>query len=132
MYLPRLQRMIRERIKLEKVAEERGYENADIMLHDLYTHQRIPIEKISKMLLTPMWSLRKRFTELGINVRTRGCREDRREIEITMELFKEASRDGTDVTALRLGVEQQTLQNRLKAWYLENKDKINEEYLRNR
>lgn len=112
-HLPRNIRMTRERKRLEEVANTRGYESADKMLHDMYVVQRIPVHKIAEQLFTPMWTLRKRFDELGIKIRTRGGPNNVK-VDITPELLGEISRDGIPAVSERLGIDMSTLYARLK------------------
>lgn len=88
------------------------------MLHDMYSVQQIPIERIARTLYTPIYSLRKRFDEIGLSVRTRGGRHNVK-IEMTPELYAEACRDGTRCVALRLGVDEMTLRWRIRSYYEE-------------
>lgn len=111
--------MERERKRLEEVAHKRGFDSCAIMLHDMYVVQEIPIEKISKLLYTPMWSLRKRFSELGIGVKSRGGKNHVR-FEMTQELYNEVCRDGVMTVADRLGIDALALNTRIKRWYVEN------------
>lgn len=90
------------------------------MIADLYDTQRMSIEKIAKSLFTPIWTLRKRFDELGINVKTRGGRNNVK-FEVTKELYNEACRDGVLAVADRVGVDPATVELRLRKWFKENK-----------
>lgn len=117
---PRIVRLFRERDRLDKIARERGYENSNAMIADLYDTQRMSIEKIAKSLFTPIWTLRKRFDELGINVKTRGGRNNVK-FEVTKELYNEACRDGVLAVADRVGVDPATVELRLRKWFKENK-----------
>lgn len=112
-HLPRDIRMDRERKRLEDLAEQRGFKSAGEMLQHMYEVEQVPIQKIADTLVTPIWTLRKRFDELGIQVRTRGGRNYVK-VDITPELLQELARDGVPAVAERLGVEPEALYIRLK------------------
>jgi hypothetical protein len=108
--------MDRERKRLEEVARSRGYESTEKMLYDLYTVQQMPLKELAKNLFTPMWTLRKRLDEVGIQMRSRGGPNNRPWM-ITREVVEEVSREGVVSVARRLGVNEQQFRKRLKDWY---------------
>lgn len=114
--------MERERKRLDSVAQERGFENAAAMLHDMYVVQHIPIQKIADTLFTPIWTLRKRFDDVGITVKGRGGRNNVK-YEITEELYQEVLRDGIEIVCSRLGVESVPFRQRLQKWYLQREER---------
>lgn len=105
------------------LAQNTGYENRAQMLYQMYVIDRVPIERIAHILVTPMWSLRKQFDEFQIEVRTRGGRNNVK-VEVTEELVAEASRDGVPTVAARIGVDPVTLGLRLKRWHEERKKEL--------
>lgn len=102
-HLPRNIQLAREQKRLERVARDLGYESSGAMYYEMYVVQRIPLHEISQRLYTPLWSLRKRFDELGITVNKRGGANNVK-FELTDELMAEVNRDGISAVCDRLGV----------------------------
>ena len=109
-------RMYREQKRLEKVAEERGYDSIESMLYDMYAVQRIPLKRLRELLYTPMWSLRRRLGEI-CKMRSRGGRNNVK-VEMTEELYNEVIADGVPTVADRIGVDQVSLQLRMMQYAL--------------
>lgn len=107
---------VRERRRLEKLAQERGYVSCATMLYDLYIVKQIPIERIAHDLYTPMFTFRKVFDECGIAIRTRGGRHNVK-VEMTKELYDEVCREGVETVAARLGMDGFALRLRIAAYY---------------
>lgn len=117
-HIIRLIRLERERKRLDEVALSLGHDSTEKMLYELYIVKGMPIETISKTLVTPMWTLRKRFDEAGISVRTRGgLRPSTVLTELTPDLISELMRDGVRAVADRLGVDPPALSAKLRVWY---------------
>lgn len=120
-HLPRKIQLEREQKRLEDLAQRHGFSSFAEWLRDLYIVQKVPIQKISEQLFTPMWTLRKKFDELGINVRTRGG-PNHVHIHMTEELYQEVCRDGIPAVCERLGVEYMALRRRLVQYHKEHHD----------
>lgn len=108
-------RMAREEKRLTQVAQERGFEDSDALIRDMYITQGKSIKDIQEELFTPMWSLKKRLVRLGIPFRSRGG-PNNVITHITRELVEECLRDGVNAVADRLGITTQLLSSRMKKW----------------
>lgn len=122
----RVLRMNRYRLRIDKLAREKGFESTEKMLYEMYEVQHLPLKKIGEILVIPMWSLRKRFDELGITVRSKGGRNYIKTI-ITPELIEEVCRDGVGATADKLGIDQISLNAKLREWYERTGGKFDED-----
>lgn len=113
----RVLRVNRYKLRMDRLAREKGYETAAKMLYEMYEVQHMSLEDIRETLLIPHWTLRKILTEeLGITIHPKGGRNNVL-IEITPELIEEVSRDGITATARGLGVHPVALRIRLQDWY---------------
>lgn len=116
-YLLRSILLDRERKRLDDLAVERGLENADIMFYEMYVVKEIPIQKIAELLFTPIYTLRKRFDEIGIAVKTRGGRHPETVlVEPTATLAHEVSVDGATLVSKKLGVTRIAVLYALSKW----------------
>lgn len=115
MKLLRFARLMRERQRLHAFAVEQGFDSTAAMLYELYITQDVPVEEISRRLLTPMWTLRKLFDEYQIPVGPRGGRNNVK-LEMTPELIQEVMRDGVPAVAERTGIEAAHLYVKMNDW----------------
>jgi hypothetical protein len=106
-------RLVKERVRLENLAQQQGYDSFEAMVRDLYEVQHISIEKLAAQFFTPVRKFRQRMLEMGIELRPRGGKNNQKMI-LTPATVQEVLRDGISAVAARLGVDTLTLSERMK------------------
>lgn len=112
---------LREKNRLDALAREQGWENAETMVKDLYEVKRWSLKRLTIMLQLPtQYLLQQWMKNWGIEIKGRGGRNNLK-FDLTPQLVEEVTRDGITAVADRLGISRTRLYTRLQEYLKETK-----------